>query len=147
MERMAATSVKALAGYAPRVASEAVPVRALDPGASLCVVAQFRSGPATFSALGERGVPSEEIAGRAVRDFERFFASGAAVERHLADQILLPVGWIVAGGSGPLAFTTSEVTEHLVTHAWVLELFLPLSIRIEGEPGRPGRVTVAPAGG
>jgi hypothetical protein len=39
------------------------------------------------------------------------------------------------------------VTEHLVTHAWVLQLFLPLAITIEGEAERPGRVTVARAGG
>ncbi|MFQ5812934.1 MAG: RNA 3'-terminal phosphate cyclase, partial [Anaerolineae bacterium] len=66
----------------------------------------------------------------------RYYDSGAAVDRHLADQLILPL----ALASGPSAFTTCEITPHLLTNVWVVEQFLDVRFEIEGEEGQTGRV-------
>jgi len=38
------------------------------------------------------------------------------------------------------------VTEHLLTNRWVVEQFLPGRVRVEGDVGQSGRVTVEGAG-
>jgi len=43
------------------------------------------------------------------------------------------------------AYTTSGITEHLVTNADVVTEFLPVNIDVVGDKGSPGRVTITPA--
>jgi RNA 3'-terminal phosphate cyclase (ATP) len=54
-----------------------------------------------------------------VATFREHHASEAAVERHLADQLLLPLA-LAAGGS---VFTTPRATGHLMTNAWTIGQF------------------------
>ena len=89
---------------AARVAArlgEAVPVEIIaasgqDPG-SLVFVWGPRAG---FSALGARGKPAEQVADEAVEAYLAFRASGAACDRHLADQMLIYLA--LADGAFPL---------------------------------------------
>ncbi|MBM4452800.1 MAG: hypothetical protein FJ024_10065, partial [Chloroflexi bacterium] len=62
------------------------------------------------------------------------------VDPHLADQLILPL----ALAAGPSAFTTSQITQHLLTNIWVVEQFLSVHFQIEGQEGAPGRVMVTP---
>jgi RNA 3'-terminal phosphate cyclase len=39
-------------------------------------------------------------------------------------------------------FTTSRVTQHLLTNFWVMSLFRAFTYSVDGEIGRPGRVTI-----
>ncbi len=98
--------------------------------------------PAGFSALGERGKPAEQVADDAVDQLLAFARSGAAVDAHLGDQLLIPMA-LAAGRS---AMAVERVTEHLVTNAWVIEQILPAKVAIEGRVGSAGRVTVEGAG-
>jgi len=120
------------------IAVETLP--ALSPGTLLVLLARFEHGQACFTALGARGKRAERVADEAVDALEVFLARDAAVDRWMADQLLLPL----ALGRQPSVFTTSEVTSHLLTHADVIRAFLPADIRIVGAPGDPGTVHVQP---
>jgi len=50
--------------------------------------------------------------------------------------VILPL----ALARGESAFTTSQITEHLLTNVWVVEQFLGPRFKIEGEKGNPGQV-------
>lgn len=52
--------------------------------------------------------------------------SGAAVDVHLADQ-LIPFMALARGGS----FTVREISEHTKTNIWVVEQFLDVKFRVE----------------
>ncbi len=128
------------AGVAVRVDIEERPSPGV--GAGLHLEAVLESGrSAGFSALGERTKPAEVVAREAVNDLFEWLDSGAAVSKHLADQILLPL----ALAEEPSVFTTCPVTRHLVTNAEVMRRFLPARVEIDGEPGTRGEVRVTPA--
>jgi RNA 3'-terminal phosphate cyclase (ATP) len=109
-------------------------------GTAVFLVAEYEGAVAGFTALGERGKPAEVVAREAVDEFLRYHASGQALDHHLADQLILPM----ALARSPSAFTTCEITQHLLTNCWVVEQFLPARFEIEGEEGQPGRVTCRP---
>jgi RNA 3'-terminal phosphate cyclase (ATP) len=95
-------------------------------------------GRAGFSALGRRGLPAERVADQAVDELLDFLASGAAVDAHLADQ-LVP---FLALASSPSSFTCPTLSPHLKTVAWTAQQFLP--VRIELGEGCPARVAITP---
>lgn len=64
-------------------------------------------------------------------------ASGAAVELHLADQLLLPL----ALASGTSTFTAARPTRHFLTNAWTIGEFGLAEIAIEQEAYCRVRVT------
>jgi RNA 3'-terminal phosphate cyclase (ATP) len=98
----------------------------------------FLWGPhAGFSALGARGKPAEKVADEAAAEFLRFMNLQAALDRHLADQVLL----YLARAAGPSSFTTEEITTHLLTNLWVIEQFLGPRFQVRGDLGEPGQVT------
>jgi RNA 3'-terminal phosphate cyclase (ATP) len=106
---------------------------ALSPGTLVFLAVRGRAG---FSALGRRGVPAERVADEAVDALLAWRASGAAVDVHLADQ-LVP---FLALAESPSSFTCPTVSEHLRTVAWVAGQFLPVAIALVDE--RPARVTI-----
>ena len=100
--------------------------------------AEFENSVAGFTSLGERGKPAERVAEEAASELVRFLQGDAALDRYLADQLVLPMA-LAAGSS---QFSTEVVTEHLLTNAWVVNRFFPNRVRVEGEEGRPGRCWV-----
>jgi RNA 3'-terminal phosphate cyclase (ATP) len=120
-------------------------------GSHLIVVARFERTVSGHGATGDQGREPEETADAAVSDFSRFLDGHAAVDRHLADQLLLPAG-LVAAGLAPrpggvdrsTRYTVSEVTRHLATNALVVRAFLPVDVEIDGAEGGPGTVVVRP---
>jgi RNA 3'-terminal phosphate cyclase (ATP) len=109
-------------------------------GTFIALLAESEQAQACFCALGERGKRAERVADEAVDALQSYLQTGAALDPHLADQLLLPM----ALASGPSSFTTSAVTGHLVTNAAIIRRFIPTIIEIEGEVGLPGRVRVVP---
>ena len=103
--------------------------------------------PGRENRIGERAIADMgELAPKMAEELARFMESGGALDEHLGDQILLPAALLAAGKLGPASpgttrYTTARVTEHLTTHAWLIEHFLP--VRVTVEPG--GAVEVAPA--
>lgn len=123
-------------GLSPEI--EFVEASGLGQGTFLFLVLPEGPAPAGFGGLGERGKPAEEVADEAVDQLLAFVRSGATVEAHLADQLLIPM----ALASGRSTMTVERITDHLATNAWVIERFLPGTVHIEGKAGAPGRVTV-----
>lgn len=112
-------------------------------GTFFFIRADYENVAVGFSALGERGKRAEEVAREAAEEFLEFHSTDAAVEPHLADQLMV---YLAVDGRG--GYTTSRVTQHLVTNALVIGKFLPDSrLTVEGGEGRPGRVFIKESGG
>jgi RNA 3'-terminal phosphate cyclase (ATP) len=84
------------------------------------------------SALGagrvaERGVPAETLGDAVGRALAADLASGAALDVHAADQLLV---WL-ALAEGESTFTTREVTQHARTAMWLIEQFVPVRFACE----------------
>lgn len=118
-QRMSDRARAALSDLGVPVQIEALRVRAACPGAGIFLLADYETLPASFSAFGRQGKPSEAVAEEAVAALREHHASKAAVELHLADQLLLPL----AVAAGPSAFTLARPTAHLATNAWTIEQF------------------------
>jgi RNA 3'-terminal phosphate cyclase (ATP) len=130
-QRMAERAQASLGDLGVPVEIQPEVVSAACPGAGIFLVADYGDAAASFSALGRRGRPSEAVADLAVTALREHHTSGAAVELHLADQLLLPL----ALASGISAFTTLRPTGHLETNAWTIGRFGIASISIdEGIP-------------
>jgi RNA 3'-terminal phosphate cyclase (ATP) len=95
-----------------------------------------------FSALGRPGLPSEKVAEAAVAETLAFVDNTAMVDRHLADQLLLPL----ALAHGRARYTTDHVTLHTVPNAELLRLWLDTKIDIAGELGEPAEIDVTGVG-
>ena len=98
------------------------------PGNVFLVFANYENATAGFAAYGEFGKPAEKVAGEAVTDFLKFHSGVAAVDKHLADQLLL----YYALADGPGSLLAEEITPHIQTNAWVIEQFLPVKFEISG---------------
>jgi RNA 3'-terminal phosphate cyclase len=79
------------------------------------------------------------VAQDACQSLLSFLEIEAAVEEHLADQILP----FLALAKEESSFTVSKITSHLLTNVWVVEKFLPAGIRVEGEIGKCGKVAIS----
>jgi RNA 3'-terminal phosphate cyclase (ATP) len=107
-------------------------------GAGIFLVSNYKGLPASFSTYGRLGISSETVAEEAVEALRAHHISSAAVESHLADQLLLPL----ALATGRSSFTIAQSTAHLVTNAWVIGQFGIADITISDE--KPCHVQVHP---
>ncbi|MBC5792814.1 MAG: RNA 3'-terminal phosphate cyclase [Nanohaloarchaea archaeon] len=86
-------------------------------GSTLVVKAVYENSVAGFDVLGEKGKRSEEVANEAVRGFKKFHSSDAAVDEHMADQLMLYLG--LFGGE----IKVRSMTSHLKSSIDILEEF------------------------
>lgn len=119
-----------------------VEAEASGPGNFLMLTADSGSGPAGFSALGERGKPAEHVADGVVDALLDYLKTEAACDPHLADQLILPMA--LAGGTSRL--TASRITPHLLTTAGIVQQVLGCPVQIGGEEGGSGQVTIEGVG-
>ncbi len=122
----------------PELHIKVVEENAPSKGAFFMLLAEFESGRACYTAVGEPGKPAERVADEAIDSLLAFFETQAAIDPFLADQLLLPL----CLANGPSELTTPRVTEHLLTNAAILQTFLPGAVKIAGELDRPGRIAV-----
>lgn len=108
------------------------------PGTAVFILAEFGKSRAGFTSLGARGKRAEEVADEACKECLNYLKTGAAIEEHLADQ-LVP---LMALAEGHSCLTTSKISLHLLTNIWVAEQFLPVKFQVEGEEGKSGKVSV-----
>lgn len=88
-----------------------------SPGSAVTIGVDFGSTLVGGDALGERGVPAEEVASRAVERALEPLETGAAVDRHMADQLLV----FLASAGGRVMIPTE--TDHVETSLRLLEAF------------------------
>ena len=115
---------------------------ARSTGAAVVLTAECDGGFAGFSSLGERGKPMEKVAEQACDEFMKWWKTGAAVDEHLADQLVLPMSLV----KGESRWTTPMVTEHLRTVLWAVEKFLPIGHSVEEQPNGTALVILKGAG-
>jgi RNA 3'-terminal phosphate cyclase (ATP) len=132
--RQEGAALQALRSSGVNARIDVVDAPAKGQGTVVFLWAEFERAVAGFTSLGERGKPAERVAEEAANDLLAFLQGDAALDRYLADQLVLPM----ALAQGISHFTTQEVTQHLLTNAWVVERFLPGRVRIEGDEGAPG---------
>ena len=125
-----------LAQFAPHVNVDFVEGRSIGQGSFVFLNAIFEHSQVGFSALGKRGKPAEQVADEACQALIDFLESGAAIDRYLSDQLILPM----ALAKGESRLTTSQITRHLTTNVWLLQQFLPDRFEIKGAEGERGEV-------
>ncbi len=125
---------------ADRTAIEAVSVPGYGQGTFVCLTCKSEYSLAGFSSLGARGKPAEEVGAEAASEVITYYRSGAALDRHLADQIVL----YLALSGNESCFTTEAVTDHLLTNLWAIGLFHPYRYVVEGKLGEKGIVRITP---
>jgi RNA 3'-terminal phosphate cyclase (ATP) len=132
-QRMADRAHALLREAGVNVRVEPLRVRAACAGAGIFLTADYEPVRAGFSALGAKGKSSEAVAEEAVVALLAFRDAGAAVDEHLADQLVLPLA--LAGGTSTI--NVERVSRHLTTNLWVVEQFGLARTSVEGR-----RVTV-----
>jgi len=111
-------------GFTPQI--EIVDAPSPGPGTCVFLLAEFKGAVAGFTGYGRLRKPAEKVAEEAARAFLAYQRSGGAVDRYLADQLILPL----ALASGESHFTTGKVTDHLRTNAWLIGQFLSARVDI-----------------
>jgi RNA 3'-phosphate cyclase len=108
------------------VDARATYARMRSPGTSL--TARLVTGRTVLGAcaLGARGKRAEKVGAEAAALLHAEWASGAAVDRWMADQLIPYLGLL--GGT----VRTSAITSHTETNLKVVERFLPVRFAIEG---------------
>lgn len=101
-------------------------VQGTGPGNVLTLFLEFETITQVIVAFGEQGVRAEAVATRAAKAAASLLASDAAIEPHLADQLLLPMA---LAGSG--SFTTLAPTLHTRTNIDIIRRFIDVPILVE----------------
>jgi len=101
---------------------------AASPGSAITLWARFEGGLCMgASSLGKPGKPAELVGTEAALALQAELASGAAVDRHLADQLMV----FMALAAGASSIRTSEITQHARTNAWLIEKFTGKRVLID----------------
>jgi len=98
------------------------------PGNVVEVIVECENGTFVFSAFGEKGVMAESVAESAARQANVFLRSSAAVDEHLADQLLLPMA---AGAGG--SFRAGVLSSHAQTQIDIVRRYL-CEVRVTESP-------------
>jgi len=100
-----------------------------DFGASLLLFATFKNSIFGLDAISERGFEPEKFAIKTSEEFEAMLKKDAAIDKFLADQLLL----YMALAKGESKIKVEAITEHCLTNIHVIEKFLPVNFKIDKE--------------
>lgn len=116
-------------------------VRSDGPGNALIITMEHDLGAEVIAEFGVHGRSAEKVAKTAVREAEVFMAGHAAIGRHLADQLMVPMA-LRSGGN----FTTVRPSRHSVATADVIRMFKPGAVEIRrlGNTGHRYEVEIHP---
>lgn len=114
----------------PQIAVE-VDAASACPGGAIVLWTRGAGSALGAGRVAERGVRAETLGDAVGKELALDLASGAALDVHAADQLLI---WL-ALAVGESTFTTREVTQHARTAMWLIEQFVP--VRFTFEPSAP----------
>jgi RNA 3'-terminal phosphate cyclase (ATP) len=137
-ERQARQALKLLGSRGIDAEIESVSAPSPGKGTLFFLLAEFENVIVGFDSLGAIGKRAEQVADEACRDLFAYLDSCGALEPHLADQVVP----FLALARGASEFTTSRITQHLLTNMWVVKQFLDVDIEVEGNEGEEGRVKI-----
>jgi len=101
----------------------------LSPGSQITIIAEFENTVLGVSNLGKSQKSSEEVGKEAAMEFLKETMKGAALDKHLCDQILPYIAFLAKTAK----ITASEITQHARTNIWVIEKFVKGKFKIEGK--------------
>ena len=141
-ERQATTAERLLreAGYSNlRVGREVLEGKRspMSPGSIIFLWVESET-PCYFgsNALGERGKPAEKVGREAAEDLLRQLKTGAAVDLHTADNLII---WCSLA-KGESLFKTSELTLHTLTAIKLAEMITEARFEVEGALEKPALI-------
>lgn len=105
------------------------------PGNAFTVELAHEHGTSLFTSVGEKALRAEQVAELAIGRALAFHESDAAIDEHLADQLLLPMA---IGKGGQL--TTTEPSAHTHTQLELLRTFLDVDADITTRDERTYRL-------
>lgn len=117
---------------------EVIEAPSIGKGTFCFIKAEFENSMAGFASLGAIGKKAETVGEETANGFLDFMNSNAAVDLHLADQIVP----YLAMAEGKSSFTVQRITRHLLTNIWVVQQFFKREIEVEGALGESGRITI-----
>ena len=91
---------------------------ARSPGNAISIKIIAENLTSVFTGIGQKGIRAETVANSVADEVSYFLSSGVPVDKHLADQLLLPMA---LAGSGE--FVTTKPTKHTMTNIAVIEKF------------------------
>jgi RNA 3'-terminal phosphate cyclase (ATP) len=117
------------------------------PGNALSLAIETEHVTEVVTGFGEKGVPAEDVAVRAVAELRRWIEVGAPVGEHLAAQLLIPMALAVMhareGDEAP-AYVGGEPSLHTTTNAEIIGRFLPARFEFERLDEHRTKVTARP---
>lgn len=108
------------------------------PGSLVCLWAEGENVYLGADSLGARGKPAESVGEEAAVKMIKSVHSGANLDQHTADHLILPAS--LAGGVS--FFRTSLITLHTLTAIEVAKLFTEARFEVSGEEGEIGTIRV-----
>jgi RNA 3'-terminal phosphate cyclase (ATP) len=140
-ERMASRCRELLEGDAPVEIEILQDSSALQRGAVLFLRAETATGCILGAdQAGKPGRRSEAIAEFVVSTLREDLATGATVDRHLADQLIL----FAALAGGETRYRIPAVTEHVKSNLWLVETMLGARTALDGHVVTIGGIGLAP---
>ncbi|NJM72301.1 MAG: RNA 3'-phosphate cyclase [Scytonema sp. RU_4_4] len=126
-QRMASRAENVLRQAQLKPAVQPLRAKGVAPGAGLFLTAEYENSLAGFGALGRLGLPAEKVADMACEELLKFHQTGAPVDEHLGDQLLLPAALASTGSE----YRVTQVSQHLTTNAWVIEQFGLARVKVD----------------
>jgi len=114
----------------------------LGPGSGIVLWAEAGNTVIGADALGARGKRAEIVGAEAAQKLLQEISSGAALDRHMSDNILL----YTALADGESRIGGSELTMHAHTVTWLLKQLLNVNIELNGNLGGPFTAVIKGAG-
>jgi len=109
-------------------------------GTTLCLVCEFEHSQCCYFSLGAPGKPAEIVADEVCEQIEFLLSTEATLDEFISDQLLLPLTF----ANSQSTYSTTKITNHLLTNVQVIHSFLPTRIKILGNIDSPGSVIITP---
>ncbi len=129
--RMAEECQKVLSSYGYKAEIEEIyDESSLQEGAALAIYAKTSLGSRIgLDRAGRPGRSSESIGRYVAQSFVEDVKTGAAVDRYIADQLIIYAGL----ADGTSRYSIPRITEHVETNLWLIEEFLGAKTRIKDD--------------
>lgn len=125
-ERQANAATRALKEHFDDVYITSSTVNTLSPGTSITLWAECENSILGSDNIGKKGVPAERIGEECAKELISSIEAGAALDKYMADQILL----YLALAHGKSEITIEKITEHVETNSRVIKQMLNTQIEI-----------------
>ncbi|MBD2301585.1 RNA 3'-terminal phosphate cyclase [Nostoc sp. FACHB-190] len=118
-QRMAnrAEKILRIAGF--KVSMQALRERGVAAGAGIFLTAEYENSLTGFGGFGRWRMSSERVAEIACEQLLKFHQTGAPVDEHLGDQLILPATLATEASQ----YHVANISTHLTTNATVIEQF------------------------